>query len=160
LSARPLLALVALTLVAATPARADCEHFKWSVADERTWFASAAPLPAETGEAKLGAGYAVNLSKDVKLPVAPERAPAAGSYAAVLNVPKLDAGLYQVTVSAEAWIDVAQNGALVKSSAFSGQHDCDGVRKSVRFPLAAGPATLEISNAHADHIMVAISPSK
>ncbi len=92
--------------------------------------------------------------------MAPERAPAAGSYAAVLNVPKLDAGLYQVTVSAEAWIDVAQNGALVKSSAFSGQHDCDGVRKSVRFPLAAGPATLEISNAHADHIMVAISPSK
>jgi hypothetical protein len=158
LSARLLLA--ALALAAAVPARADCEHFKWSVADERTWFASAAPLPPETGEAKLGAGYAVALSKDVKLPVAPERAPAQGSYGAVLNVPQLDAGPYQVTVSAEAWIDVVQNGARVKSSAFSGQHDCQEVRKSVRFPLAAGPATLEISNAKADHIMVAISPAK
>ena len=48
----------------------------------------------------------------------------------------------------------------MKSSAFSGQRDCEGVRKSVRFPLAAGPATLEISNAQADKIMVAISPAK
>ena len=109
MSARLLLA--ALALAVAGPARADCAHFKWSVADERTWFASASPLPPETGEAKPGAGYAVALSKDVKLPVAPERAPSEGSYAAVLNVPKLDAGLYQVTLSAEAWVDVVQNGA-------------------------------------------------
>ena len=99
-------------------------------------------MPAESGQADAGAGYALTLAKDVKLPYPPERAPGKDTYAAVVNVPKLEPGLYQITLSGEAWIDVAQNGALVKSSDFSGQRDCPGVRKTVRFDLAAGPATI------------------
>lgn len=148
-------------LVAAAPARADCDHFKWSVARERGWFsASPATLPATGGQAEVGAGYALTLAKDAKLPVAPERAPKPNSFAAVLGAPKLEAGLYQITLSAEGWIDVAQDGKLVKSTDFSGQRDCPGVRKSVRFPLGAGPATVEISNVGADKIMFAIAPAK
>jgi hypothetical protein len=146
--------------VVATPAYADCDHFKWSVANERAWFASPAPLPATGGEAKAGAGYALTLAKDVALPVAPERAPKPDRFAGVLTVPKLESGLYQITLSGEAWVDVAEGGKLVKSGDFSGQHDCPGVRKSVRFTLGAGPATVEISNASEDKIMFAISPAK
>jgi hypothetical protein len=144
----------------AAPACADCDHFKWSVAKERTWFASPAPLPAVGGSADVGAGYALTLDKGVKLPVTPERAPGQDTYAAVVAIPKLEAGLYQITLSDEAWIDVAQKNAIVKSSDFSGQRDCPGVRKTVRFDLAAGAATLQISNAKVNKITFAISPSK
>jgi hypothetical protein len=152
---------VAGLLLAAAPARADCDHFKWSVAHEIGWFkASPAALPAEGGTAATGAGYALTLAKDVKLPVAPERAPGKDTYGAVVGVPKLDAGRYHITLSAEAWIDVAQNGAIVKSSDFSGQRDCPGVRKSVLFDLAAGPATVQITNASAAGMDFAIAPAQ
>ena len=156
-----LLVAAAGALLFSAPARADCEHFKWSVAREVAWFkGSPSALPAEGGTAAPGAGYALTLAKDVKLPVAPERAPGKDTYAAVVNVPKLEAGRYNITLSAEAWIDVAQNGALVKSSDFSGQRDCPGVRKSVLFDLAAGPATLQITNASASSIDFAIAPAQ
>jgi hypothetical protein len=154
-------AVLALSaLLAAAPARADCDHFKWSVARERAAFAAApASLPASGGAAEPGKGYALRLAKDVKLPVAPERAPGADRSAGVATLPKLDAGLYQITLSEEAWIDVAENGALVKSSDFSGQKDCPGVRKSVRFNLASGSVTVEISNASVDKILFAVEPA-
>jgi hypothetical protein len=157
---RVLLAVLA-PLLAAAPAHADCDHFKWSVARERAWFAaSPAALPAKGGEIDVSKGYSVTLAKDVKLPVAPERASKPDSFAAVLTAPKLEPGLYQITLSAEAWVDVAENGKLVKSSDFSGQRDCPGVRKSVRFPLGAGPVTIEISNGGVDKTLFAIAPAK
>jgi hypothetical protein len=153
--------LVLAGLLAAAPARADCDHFKWSVARERAWFAaSPATLPATDGQVAADAGYAVTLAKDVKLPVAPERTAKPNSFAAFLSAPKLAPGLYQITLSAEGWIDVAENGKLVKASAFSGQRDCPGVRKSVRFPLGGGSVTIEISNVGADKILFAIAPAK
>ena len=68
------------------------------------------------------------------------------------------AGVYEITLSDEAWVDVVQNGARVKSSDFSGQKNCPGVRKSVRFTLASGAATVQISNAASASIQVAIAP--
>jgi len=153
------LAISALAFASA-PARADCDHFKWSVAKERAAFAAGPEsLPATGGAAEPGKGYALTLAKDVKLPVAPERAPGPDRSAGVAILQKLAAGLYQITLSEEAWIDVAENGALVKSSDFSGQKDCPGVRKSVRFNLASGSVTVEISNASVDKILFAVEPA-
>ena len=143
-------------IAAAAPASADCNAFKWSLARDREALAAAKSL---AGDAVVGQGYEVALTPGLALPVKPEREPRAGTSAAVVVVPKLDAGLYQTTLSEEAWIDVAQAGALVKSSDFSGMKDCPGVRKSVRFPLGAGAATLEISNASGASIKVAIEPA-
>jgi hypothetical protein len=155
---RAAFAILAL-LAAGAPAQADCDHFKRSVAQERAWFAaSPAALPAKGGSAEPGRGYALALAKNLDLPVAPERKPGPDRYAAVVSLPKLGAGLYQITLSEEAWIDVVADGALVKSRDFSGQKDCPGVRKTVRFKLA-GPATIEISNASVDKILLAISPA-
>ena len=90
----------------------------------------------------------------------PERAPKPGAFGGVLKISGLPKpGLYEITLSDEAWIDVVQNGASVKSSDFSGQKNCPGVRKSVRFPLAAGSATVQISNAASASIQVAIAPA-
>ena len=149
-------ALLLGLLVIATPAVADCDAFKWSVARDREALAAAKPL---AGEAAVGEGYEVTLTPGLTLPVKPQREPKAGTSAAVIGVPKLDAGLYQITLSEEAWIDVAQGGALVKSSDFSGNKDCPGVHKSVRFPLGAGATTLEISNAAGGAIRLVIEPA-
>ena len=148
-------ALLLGLLVAASPAYADCDAFKWSVAKDRQALAAAKPL---AGDAAVGEGYEVALTPGLALPVKPQREPKAGTSAAVVVAPKLDAGLYQITLSEEAWIDVAQGGALVKSSDFSGNKDCPGVRKSVRFPLSAGAATVEISNASEASIKLVIEP--
>jgi hypothetical protein len=140
-----------------------CEKFKWSVARERAWFAAGAkPIAAGADIPLAEAGYAVTLipSDKAVFVAPPERAPKAGTFGAVLKIPGLPkAGLYDVTLSDEAWIDVVQNGAIVKSSDFSGQKACPGVRKSVRFDLAAGPATVQISNAAAPALQLAIAPA-
>ena len=133
-------ALFFACLLGAAPASADCDHFKWSVEHARQAFAAPERLASVGGVALPGKGYAVTLTQGLDLPRKPERDPKPGSYAAVIETPKLEAGLYQITLSQEAWIEVAQGGKVVKSSDFSGQHDCPDVRKSVRFPLRAESA--------------------
>jgi len=54
---------------------------------------------------------------------------------------------------------MAENRKFVKSSDFSAQRDCTGLRKSARFPLRAGPAAFEISNSRNDRIFIAVSPA-
>ncbi len=164
--ARLSIAAVALVLAASGAHAQDtsgCEKFKWSVARERAWFtAGAKPIAAGADMPLADVGYAVTLvpSEKAGFVAPPERAPKAGTFGAVLKVPALPkAGPYDVTLSDEAWIDVVQNGAVVKSSDFSGQKACPGVRKSVRFDLAAGPATLQISNAAPATLQIAIAPA-
>ncbi|MGC2134543.1 MAG: hypothetical protein WA661_14930, partial [Xanthobacteraceae bacterium] len=97
---------------------------------------------------------------DAKLPVPPSRAPKdADSYAGFIQaaaVPK--SGTYRVTLSAPAWIDVIQNGQAAKSTAFSGATGCAGVRKSVKFDLAAAPFTVELSGTTAHAITFVVTP--
>jgi len=148
-------------LLAAAPAFADCDHFKWSVADDVAAFkATPAPLPAVGGQAAVGKAYLLALKADVKFPVEPQRPPKPGTSGAVVAVANLAAGTYKVTLSKEAWIDVVENGAIVRSSGFSSQTDCPAVRKTVRFQLAAGKASVQISNAKDRETMFAISPLK
>jgi len=140
-----------------------CGKFKWSVARERAWFA-ASPKPVDAG-AEVGAGdsgYVVALvaGDAAGFVAAPGRAPKPGTFGGVVKTSISKAGPYQITLSDEAWIDVVQNGASVKSSGFSGQKTCPGVRKSVRFDLAAGPATVQISNAEVAKIMLAVAPAE
>ena len=154
-----LLFVVGLASAAWAQDNAGCDKFKWSVARERAWFAAGAKPVAAGAELGPDQGYAVALvPAESALP--PERAPKPGAFGGVLKISGLPkAGLYEITLSDEAWIDVVQNGASVKSSDFSGQKNCPGVRKSVRFPLAAGAATVQISNAASASIQVAIAPA-
>jgi hypothetical protein len=90
---------------------------------------------------------------------APERAPKSpDTFAGFFQAPApKQAGSYKITLSAEAWIDVAQSGTTVKSTAFSGALGCEGIRKSVKFDLAAAPFTVELSGIKADSIKLVIS---
>ena len=143
--------------------KTGCDQFKWSVARERAWFA-AERKPVATGATIVaGQGYAVTLAPNeaVSFRVPPERALKPGGFGAALSLANIDkAGVYEVTLSDEGRIDAVQDNAIVKSTDFSGQKDCPGVRKSVRFDLKAGPLTVQISNAPAAAIDLAIAPAQ
>jgi hypothetical protein len=157
------LVLGAIPAGAQAQEKTACDQFKWSVARERGWFAAGAKPAAAGATIVAEQGYAVTLqpSESVAFRVKPERAAKPGSFGAALNVADISKpGLYQVTLSGEAWLDVIQDDAEAKSVSFSGQKDCPGVRKTVRFDLKAGPATLQLSNAPSAAINVALAPAQ
>ncbi|WP_258600730.1 hypothetical protein [Mesorhizobium sp. AR10] len=136
---------------------AGCAAFKWPVTREQSLFPAA---PAAQSGASLAAGEAADLAlvpvATISFDVSPERAPAAGTFGATASVTVPPEGELQITLSGEAWIDVVQDGRAMKSSGFSGVKTCPGIRKSVRFKLAAGEATVQLSGAKNETIKVAV----
>ena len=139
-------AVVAALLVSSGAASADCDHFKWSLAREKAWFAQPTPTDSEIAPAEkayelaLKPGDAAAFVLPLKKPMAANEY---GGVARVAAIPK--AGLYQVTLSREAWVDVIQNQARAGTRNVSRQRDCPTFAKSVRFELTAGPAVLQFS---------------
>lgn len=136
---------------------AGCTAFKWPVTREQALFAAA---QAEQSGTALAVGAAADLSLEpidsVTFEVAPERAPASGAFGATASLVVPPEGTIQISLSDEAWIDVVQDGKAVKLAAFSGIKTCPGIRKSVRFKLKAGPATLQLSGAKRANLKVAV----
>ena len=155
-----MLALIGLAL--ATPAQADCDHFKWPLARERVWFAAGAePLEAgaEIGPAEQAYALALKPGEAAGY-VLPPKKPVAGTFGAVVRLKAIaKPGLYQVTLSREAWIDLIQSGVSARSRNVSRQSDCAAMRKSVRFQLETGAATLQISGVDASAIDFAVAPA-
>jgi hypothetical protein len=144
--------------------QAACNRFAWPIARERAWFsANLAPTPsgarlAETHEAIL---LDLKPTSSVHFVLTPERPPKPDSFSGDVIIAGVAApGVYQITLSDEAWIDVFENDARLKSTAFTGQKDCPGVRKSVRFELTPGARiTVQISNSAKKSIRLAITPA-
>jgi hypothetical protein len=141
-----------------------CDKFKWPLDKERaTLTGTDLPKAASGAQISWPIPFATTVSlvpfADAKLPTAPERAPKSPtSFAGFLQVPApAHAATYKITLSSEGWVDVIQDGHAIKSSAFSGATGCEGVRKSVKFPLAAQPFTLELSGVPAGSIGLAIT---
>ena len=162
---------IALLLLGAVPAWAaeepsGCDKFKWPIeheraaltAPDRVKLASGADVAAVPA---TGMTIALLAPADAKLPTPPERAPKEGTFAGFANfkaAPK--AGIYTVSLSAGAWIDVVQDGHALKPKAFSGATDCDGIRKTMKYEISASPFVIEISGARENAISVAILPSE
>lgn len=151
----PLAAFAAVSLSGAAAAE-TCTGFKWSVDTEMGW--ATAPdveAVASGGKIALVPVKAIELtlmpSPSVSLPVASDikkQAVSKDSFSGWFTIDGVTkAGLYQISISNHAWIDVAQKDALVPSTAFSGDKDCKVLRKSVQYELGAGPATIQISGA-------------
>ena len=161
--------IVFLALLIGSPAFAQepvgCDKFKWSIDKERATF-NGTDLPKVasgdhiTWPLPFAAIVALKPLSAADLPLLPEHAPkAADTFAGFLQVSApAHAGTYRFTLSAEAWIDIVQAGHTLKSSAFSGATGCDGVRKSVKFPLAKDAFTVQLSGIAAPSIKMAIAP--
>jgi hypothetical protein len=157
-----------VALLAAAPAFAEepvgCDRFKWPLDKERATL-NGTDLPKVVSGSRVAfqIPFATIVGllpyADAKLPAAPERAPKSPDTFAGFFEAKAppQAGSYKITLSAEGWIDVTQADQAVKSTAFSGALGCEGVRKSVKFDLAAAPFTVEISGVKADTIKLVIS---
>jgi hypothetical protein len=159
-------ALIACLLVAtAGAARADdkaCASFKWPVAREQAWLAAEHPTLA-TGAALPKADGAATLqlspTADVTYAVAPYHKPADGTFGAVLNTTLEKDGIYQVSLAGQGWIDVVQGGKSIKSAGYAGAKGCS-IRKSVRFPLKAGPVSVQVSGASVQKLDVTIGAAE
>ena len=162
--------LVALVLAAAPAWAAEepsgCDKFKWPIDRERA--ALTAPDRAKlVSGAELAAlpATAVTLAlvapAEAKLPTPPERAPKDGTFAGFASVktaPK--AGLYTISLSQGAWIDVVQDGHFLKPKGFSGATDCEGIRKTMKYELSDKPFVLQVSGTKETSISIAILPSQ
>jgi hypothetical protein len=161
-----LIVLVACSIAAPALAQepVGCDKFKWPLDKERaTLNGTDLPKLASGDHAAWPLPFATTVTlvpfADAKLPMAPERVPKQpASFAGFVGAPApAQAGTYKITLSSEGWIDVIQSGQFVKSSAFSGATGCEGIRKSVKFPLAAQPFTVELSDVPANSIRIAIT---
>ncbi|MGJ5208478.1 hypothetical protein [Bradyrhizobium sp. HKCCYLR20261] len=158
-----LLALFATTASAAEPS--GCDKFKWDIARERAALTAADRQALDSGAeiaALPASGMALTLHPlaDARLPSPPERAPKDGTFAGVIRIASVKTGVYTVSLSAAAWIDVVQDGKVLKPIAFSGATNCDGIRKIVKYELGAQPFVLQISGAPEAAASVAILPAE
>ncbi|UPJ49074.1 hypothetical protein IVB30_39910 [Bradyrhizobium sp. 200] len=161
--------LIALALIAllAPAAAADdgCEKFAWPLARERAAFAETDKTTIAAGEtlAAMPAGALVirlQPGAQASFEMPPERKPRTERWhGGMVRFPALaKAGIYQITLSDDGWIDVIQNGRYARSVGSTGRGDCPGVRKSVRLDLDATPVVLQVSGVAPDTITVTIGP--
>jgi hypothetical protein len=164
---RPLLVIFALC-VSVAPALAQepsgCDKFKWPLEKERaTLTGSDLPKLASGSQVSWPVPFATTVTPlpfaDARFAIAPERAPKSNnSFAGFVEVPApARSGTYKITLSSEGWIDVVQDGQRLRSIAATGVTGCDGVRKSVKFELAAKPFTVQFSGVEANSVGLAIS---
>jgi hypothetical protein len=162
--------VIALLLGAAPAWAAEdpsgCDKFKWPVdreraaltAPDRARLASGAELAALPS---TGITLALHAAGEAKLPSPPERAPKEGTFAGFASVKSAaKAGLYTISLSSGGWVDVVQDGHFVKPKAFSGATDCEGIRKTMKYELSAGPFLLQVSGIKDDSVSLAILPTE
>jgi len=162
----PLIALVLLASLGPAGAADDgCEKFAWSLARERAAFAATDKATIATGEtlATLPAGaFVIRLQPgpQASFEMPPERKPRTEQWhGGMVRLPALaKPGIYQITLSDDAWIDVIQNGRYARSVGSTGRSDCPGVRKSVRLDLDASPVVLQVSGVAPETIALTIGP--
>lgn len=163
------LVLTGCALLAATAAGAaepsGCDKFKWPIERERT-ILRAEPLQVSSGAtATPGTAQPVRLAlrpaAQADLPTPPERAPRSpDTFAGYVKLPApSSAGTYAISLSAGAWLDAIQDGKSLKTVAFSGATDCEGIRKVVTFALKAEPLVVQVSGVAAETITLAVTPA-
>jgi hypothetical protein len=163
--------LVAFMLLGAVPAWAadepsGCDKFKWNIDHERAALTAPDRVKLVSGgelAAVPATGMTLGLTApaEAKLPTPPERAPKEGTFAGFTSFkspPK--AGIYTVSLSTGAWVDLVQDGRPLKPRAFSGATDCDGIRKTMKYEISASPFVLQVSGTKDNSISIAILPSE
>jgi len=141
---------------------ASCAEFAWPLETEKAWFASSDLRKVPNGEtipALADGAIELQLAElsTANLPKPPERAPKPpdlrAGFVSFTTLPK--AGILQVTLTGEGWIDMIQNEAYLQAKEHTGKRDCPGLRKSVRFEVKQESLILQISGADMNAIGIA-----
>ncbi len=162
---------IALVLLAANPANAaeepsGCDKFKWNIDRERAALTAPDRVGLVSGGElaalpSTGITLALSAPAEARLPSPPERAPKEGTFAGFTSfkAPSM-AGIYTVSLSAGGWVDVIQDGHVLKPKAFSGATDCEGIRKTMKYEISASPFVLQVSGIKENSVSIAILPSQ
>jgi len=149
-----------------SPALAEdgCGKFAWPLTRERALLASTNKATVKVGDtlsALPPAAFALQLQPgaEAKFTMPPERKPKVEKwFGGAVHIPAPPkAGIYQVTLTDEAWVDIVQDGRYTRSVGSTGRSDCPGLRKSVRLELAATPFALQVSGVSVETIAVVFS---
>jgi len=155
-----------LALTNAAIAEDGCEKFAWPVAQEREALIASNQQVIASGASIEPTGQAFKLllqkPDEARFVMPPERKPRAETWhgGLVLLPAPQQAGVYQVTLSDEAWVDVIQDSHYARSVGSSGRSDCPDLRKPARFEVTAGPIVLQISDVSGQAISVAVGPAR
>jgi hypothetical protein len=154
--------LIAHPALAAEPS--GCDKFAWPLEKERQLLGGAQkPLPGVALDRNAGRAVTIELQpfETAKLPSAPERKPKnKPSWAGFVQFGGAAAGIYKISLSEGAWIDVVQDAHELKPVAFTGATDCPNIRKSVKFELGPSPFTLQMSDAPSSSIAIVVTPAE
>ncbi len=140
-----------------------CDKFAWSLVNVQQQFAApdiaSVSAGAELSSLPTGA-FTLRLQPSAKtnFVLPPERLRTSeNSFGGVITFPAIERpGIYQITLSEDAWLDVVQNGKFARSVGSSGRRDCPGLRKSVRLELLKAPFVIQLSGVSADSVKVSI----
>lgn len=142
-----------------------CDSFAWPLKTEIAWMTAAESDAVQSG-ATLTAPPAKAISLTLqpagatKFDVAPTgkgKAEDGKAFAGILKFEGVAApGLYQVSLSHPGWIDVVQDGKALETEAHTGKSDCEGLRKSVRFKIGAGPFSVQLNGVPVDAIKITV----
>jgi hypothetical protein len=162
-----LLAVLALGATSALAAEepSGCDKFKWPIERDRAALTAPdrAKLASGAEQAAVPAS-AITLGlvtpQEAKLPTPPERAPKDGTFAGFTSIKAAKAGLYTISLSSGAWVDLVQDGHFLKPVAFSGATDCEGIRKTMKYELSDKPFVLQISGAKDNSLSISILPAQ
>ena len=155
--------IVALPNLAATDEPSGCGAFKWPLERERGALAAQGkPAIANGGALAYDSAMTLKLAPlaDAGLRQPPERAPKSPhSYGGrfTLAAPA-QPGVYKITLTSDAWIDVIDQGGFLHPKGFSGALACEGARKSVKFDLPARALDVQLSGVKDAEIAVIVSP--
>lgn len=150
---------------AADSAASGCAAFKWPLDAERKAFEAAELEKVSSGAARgdlKDQAFVLALEPEANVPftLAPTKRKQDADkqrYGGMVAFAAPDkSGTYQVTLSAEGWIDLVQRGAALKTTDHSSVKDCPGLRKSVRFTVGDAPLVLQISGAPSTSVNVGI----
>jgi len=165
LRAFPWIATVALCASAAAQAVEPCGETGWNLTHEQALFAGA-PTAVEAGKSPTSAPtlatdrlyrLTLTLQQHVAFAKAPgKKALTDGAYAGIarFNVPS--PGPYRVSIDRPFWIDVVQEGNLIKSTDFTGERGC-APHKIVAYDLPAGTLVLQLSGQVTPRVNVSIT---
>lgn len=162
------LAAAALLLVTAASAEspaAPCTGFDWPLTIEQEMMENAPGSATRSGTVfQMWPEGAQRLELipggEAAFPVPPEKPPGPLTASGYMSFTAPETpGVFQVSLSGKAWIDIIQNGKPVASLAHTMDASCPSIRKSVRFDLVAAPVTLQISGSDATSIVFTIMPA-
>ncbi len=110
---------------------------------------AAAATMADLPKASLPVGRGVDAllkpGGDVVFPALPAKPGGSVSYGGLYDLRIDEAGDYQVSLGAGAWIELVSGEVLMESSAHAPGPPCSSLKKTVVFPLKPGRYVLEIT---------------